>query len=105
MEPINDTLWEVAKQRAKFKKQLTSYVLVNAFLWCLWLFSGDNQYRQRHLNNEYFEEHFLNFQLPWPVWVMFFWGIGLVSAYLKAYHGNNVFSAEKEYEKLKNQSK
>ena len=105
MEPINDPLWEIAKKRAKFKKQLTSYVLVNAFFWCIWLFQGHNQYGQRQLNNDYVEEHFLDFHMPWPVLVMFFWGIGLVSAYLKAYHSNDIFSTEKEYEKLKNQDK
>jgi hypothetical protein len=29
------------------------------------------------------------------------WGIGLAFAYAEAYHNNKLFSAEKEYEKMK----
>ena len=77
-------LWEVAKQRAAFKKSLTSYVLVNTFLVGIWYFTSG-----RH------DGHF------WPIWPILGWGLGLGIQYVNAYHGTNIFSAEKEFENLK----
>lgn len=82
--PQDDTLWQVARQRAAFKRSVVSYIVVNAFLVGIWFFSS------AHYN--YF----------WPKWPMLGWGIGLVFQYLGAYQGNNFFSAQKEYDKLKN---
>ena len=100
MEPINDSLWEIAKQRARFKKQLISYIIVNAFLWGIWFFSN---YNDSYGINE--SNSITKYNLPWPAWVMLGWGIGLVFAYLRAYQDNTFFNAEKEYEKLKNETK
>ncbi len=80
-------LWEMAEARVGFKKHLTTYVLVNIFLWILWYFT-DNTYRS---------------SIPWPAFVTFFWGIGIVSHYVRAYHNQGQDAVRKEYEKLKQQ--
>ena len=79
----DDALWRVAKKRASFKWSLFSYLIVNAFLVGVWYFttgSGSNF---------------------WPIWPILGWGLGIALQYFEAYHGNNVFSVQKEYEKLK----
>jgi 2TM domain len=82
----NNELWETARRRAGFKKSLTSYLLVNTFLIGIWYFTtGGNS------------QHF------WPIWPILGWGLGLAFQYANAYMGTQIFSAEKEYEKLKNQ--
>lgn len=80
----DETLWQTAQKRAKFKSSLVSYLLVNAVLIAIWAF-GDR-------------DHF------WPMYVMLFWGPGLAIKYFKAYHLTGILSAEKEYEKLKNEN-
>ncbi len=81
----DEMLWRIAKKRAAFKWSFSSYVFVNAFLIAVWYFSSGP--------DSYF----------WPIWVMLWWGIGLLFQYLSAYQGNNMFTAEQEYERLKNQ--
>jgi hypothetical protein len=39
------------------------------------------------------------------MWTLLGWGLGIAFQYAGAYHGNQPFSTEKEYEKLKNQQK
>ena len=81
----DNQLWIVAKRRAAFKIGAFTYVAVNAMLVAIWYFtSGPGSYF-------------------WPIWSMLGWGIGVISQYFHAYHGNELFSAQKEYEKLKNQ--
>ena len=48
-------------KRREFYEHLTSYIGVNVMLWSIWLFTGPD-----------FDG------LPWPVWVTFFWGMGMV---------------------------
>jgi hypothetical protein len=81
-------LWYVARKRASFRGHLVSYILVNAFLWLLWIFSASNSYRG----------------IPWPLWSTFGWGIGLAFHYASAYLSTGERLAEKEYEKLSNKS-
>jgi hypothetical protein len=83
-------LWKIAKKRAGFKQNLFSYLIVNLFLWGLWWLAAG---QKGH-----------NTKIPWPVWVMLAWGIGLVFNYLEAYTGGDKHSmAEDEYERLKRQ--
>lgn len=86
MEPINRDphLWHQAKARARFKASLFTYFLVNALLWAIWALTG------RHAN-----------PIPWPLWVTFFWGIGLVAQGVSIYGllGQSQL-AEREYERL-----
>ena len=89
METKDEILWQIARKRAGFKKHLISYVIVNCFLWAVWFASGRefDQY-------DYF---------PWPIWIMFWWGVGLVYNFADAYLFNNKNAIQQEYEKLKNQ--
>jgi hypothetical protein len=41
--------------------------------------------------------------MPWPVWPMLGWGLGLAFQYFKAYNGNKNDLALKEFDKLKQQ--
>ncbi len=87
-------LWEIAQKRAAFKKHLTSYVILNAFFWAIWFFTGG-------ITKVYNGQ----FNLPWPVWPALGWGIGLAFHYRDAYVTPKSNAVEQEYEKLKNQNK
>lgn len=86
----DEQLWQQAKKRAGFQRSLASYFVVNTFLWLIWWFTagknGDNR------------------DLPWPIWPMLGWGMGLLFQYLNAYGGSKNDLVEKEYEKLKNKA-
>lgn len=79
-------LWEIAKRRASFKYHLLCYILFNAFFWVLWTFNGQHGYSHNGL--------------PWPVWPMMGWGIGVLFHFLGAYVFSGRHDTEKEYEKL-----
>ena len=81
-------LWELAKNRAGFKNHVTAYVIINAFLWAMWYFSGPRIY------------HGSDF--PWPLWTTLGWGIGLAFHFAGAYVFPKANSVEREYQKLKN---
>lgn len=89
-EPRDEKLWALAKKRADFQRSLASYFIVNAFLWLIWWFSSGR--------------HGTGTRIPWPVWPMLGWGIGIFFQYLNAYGGSRTDLVEKEYEKLKNKS-
>ena len=80
--------WKTAIRRAKFKRSLLSYVLVILFLWAIWWFT----------DGRYYDDEW---GIPWPVWVMLGWGLGLVFQYLRAYGGDDEDRVEKEYNRLK----
>ena len=80
-------LWKLAKKRVGFKKNLASYIVINSMFWVLWYFT------------EYQEEN--GGGVPWPVFPMIGWGIGIVFGFIKAYVNINPDAVEKEYEKLK----
>lgn len=81
-------LWELAKRRASFKQHLTTYLIVNAFLWILWYLTGGRTYGSDGI--------------PWPVWPTLGWGIGLAFHFFGAYAGDGHNAIEKEYDKLQN---
>ncbi len=86
----DEELWRKAKKRAAFQRSLAAYFVVNAFLWFIWWFTAGSKGENR--------------DMPWPIWPMFGWGIGLLFQYLNAYGGGKKDLEEKEYEKLKNKS-
>lgn len=92
-ETKDEKLWRMAKKRAAFKRHLFSYVLVNSFLWVIWFFSG-------HFTSSYYDGYNEGFHFPWPLFIMFFWGIGLAFDFFHSYYGYKENMIEKEYRKL-----
>lgn len=88
-EQRDDKLWQLAKKRADFQRSLASYFIMNVFFWAIWWFTSG-----RHGNTG----------IPWPVWVMIGWGLGLMFQYMNAYGGGKKDLIEKEYDKLKNKN-
>jgi len=86
----DDQLWRKARARVGFKRSLMAYLLVNTMLIGIWY------YTTYQIGSYYYF---------WPFWPMFGWGIGLIFQYINAYHSNDIFSVDKEFEKLKNQNK
>ncbi len=46
-------------KKLNFYRTLTSYIIINAFLWILWLMTGSSY--------------------PWPIWVSLGWGMAWLS--------------------------
>ena len=86
-QSTDERLWRIAKKRANFRKSLFSYLVINAFLWGIWWFTGG---RLTGSGN-----------YPWPIWVMLGWGVGLGFQYFEAYIGDKNDLAMEEYKKLK----
>ena len=86
-EGKDSELWELAHKRAGFKRHLVTYIIINAFFWALWFFSGEGLEE-----GEFF---------PWPVWPMLGWGIGIAFHFMGAYVMPQTYSVENEYKKLK----
>lgn len=87
-EQKDQQLWAIAKRRARFKRELVIYFVINAFLWLIWLLTSKGSYAGG---------------IPWPVWPTAGWGIAMLIQYFEAYKYPKENTAEKEYEKLKQQ--
>jgi hypothetical protein len=85
-EEKDPLLWNLAKKRASFRAHATTYVSVNAFLWILWAFGS--------------REHLGESGIPWPVFSMAGWGIGLFFHFINAFVRQENSRVEKEYERL-----
>lgn len=83
-------LWHIAQKRVSFKYYVGTYIVINAFFWILWYFSGQQSSPEGW---------------PWPVWPMIGWGIGLFFHWMGAYVFPRENTVEREYEKLKHQGK
>jgi len=90
MEQRDEELWKIAQRRAKFQGSLISVVVISMILWAIWWFTGGIERRPG--------------RMPWPLWAMFGMGIYLLLQFIRAYKTDKNTLAEKEYEKLKNQS-
>jgi hypothetical protein len=88
MKVTDEELWKIAKKRAAFQQQLKLYVVVNILLWVIWYLTA---YRNNVATN----------LLPWPVWPMVGWGIGLLFTYLDAYGNSKETTTQREFERLK----
>jgi cytochrome c oxidase assembly factor CtaG len=83
----NPELWDIAQRRASFKRNVLAYLVMSVFFWIIWYLSG---------------QHTGPRGIPWPVWPMLGWGLGIVFQYIKAYVQTGDRTAENEYEKLIN---
>lgn len=86
MDSRDEKLWKIARRRAHFQRDLVSYLFTNAILIVIWyLTSGSHGYF-------------------WPIWVLAFWGIGILTQYYWAYiKPSDLDLAEREYQKLVDQ--
>lgn len=66
---IREKIEKKYKERAGLIAHATPFIIVNGMLWMIWLFTGG-------LGNP---------GLPWPVWITFFWGIGMFSHFMSYY--------------------
>lgn len=78
-------MWQVAKSRAAFRTHLMTYLIINGALWAIWLLTGGAD---------------RNDDVPWPLWPMLGWGIGLAFSYYNAFHKDPIGDTYREYEKL-----
>lgn len=88
-EERDPVLWDIARKRASFKTGLITYLVVNAFLWGIWFFTGSRSG---------------SYGWPWPIWPTLGWGVGVIFHYFRAYVHNEGDAAEREYDKLKNKT-
>jgi hypothetical protein len=84
-------LWKIAQRRAGFRTHVLIYFIMNILFWTIWYLSLKNTPNPPTRIDK----------IPWPVWPMVGWGIGVFFNYLSAYR-NTSSMAEKEYQKLKN---
>ncbi|MEO9020812.1 MAG: 2TM domain-containing protein [Ginsengibacter sp.] len=90
-ETKDPELWKIAQKRAGFKYHVLIYFIMNIFFWTLWYIGlKDTASSPVAIDT-----------IPWPVWPMLGWGIGVFFNYLAAYKSGNSM-AQKEYDKLKN---
>lgn len=84
-------LWKIAKRRTRFKYHVLIYFIMNLFFWTLWYISlKNNSSLPARIET-----------VPWPVWPMVIWGIGIFFNYLGAYKNKGSIT-QKESDKLKN---
>ncbi|RYY41796.1 MAG: 2TM domain-containing protein [Chitinophagaceae bacterium] len=79
-------LWRIARRRAGFRRHVFTYLVMNAFFWAIWFFTGGRNYGGG---------------IPWPVWPTLGWGICIAMKWYHAFGpGSHADPAEGEYEKL-----
>lgn len=83
-------LWKLAKKRVSFKRHLTSYLIINTFLWLIWALDISNVENSQ--------------EFAWPVFCTLGWGIGVAFDYLGTYVFPKSNSIEKEFERLKSKN-
>lgn len=83
---MNDSaLRRMARKRVEFRQHLYIYIVINAFLIVLNIWSSPGFW--------------------WFLFILFFWGIGLVSHFYDAYMGGSEEAVEREFRKLKARKK
>ena len=70
----------VAEARYGFLWHLPIYIVVNLVLVAVWLFSGAG--------------------FPWPIFPIFFWGIGVVGHYIAAYRNSGQNWVNRETDRI-----
>jgi hypothetical protein len=88
-EELRKKARKIAKDKSDFYIHFVIYIAVNAFLFAQWwAVAGIDVF-------------------PWPVFVLFGWGIGVAAHGITVFRGEGYIDqqAEKEYQKLKKQGK
>ncbi len=84
-EEIREIATHRVRRRRGFYSHLTAYILVNLMLVAIWYFTGAGYF--------------------WPMWVILFWGIGLIFNAVAACSKHDISwetkEVEKEVEKIK----
>ena len=71
------------KRKREFKTAIAAYLVVNAFLWIIWLLSDE----RGDANG-----------VPWPLWVTAFWGLGMVLSAWNVYGQRPISESEVDEE-------
>jgi len=71
---------QIAEVRYGFLWHLPIYIIVNLGLVAIWYYSGAG--------------------FPWPIFPIFFWGLGVFAHYMSAYRGSSEGWIERETEKI-----
>ena len=82
-------LWEVAKKRVSFRYHFGVYLAMIPVFWGIWYWTSCSVDRA-------------SIQLPWPIFPMFGWGIGVLFHYLSAYRKLGDKAVNEEFKKLRN---
>jgi len=84
-EELRKKARKIAKEKSDFYIHLVIYIAVNAFLFAQWWFITGGEVS------------------PWPIFVLFGWGIGVASHGISAFRGEGYIEhqTEKEYQRLK----
>lgn len=80
------------KQQRGFSIHLGVYITVHLFLWLVW-FIATRAMESLGFRNE-FPFNFAYF--PWPLLIMFGWGIGIVAHGMRVYFGSGAAAAARE---------
>ncbi len=70
----------IAEARYGFRSHLAIYIIVNLALVAIWYYSGAG--------------------FPWPIFPILFWGVGVFSHYMGAYHTPGGSWIDRETEKI-----
>ena len=71
---------QIAETRYGFLWHLPIYIIVNLSLVAIWYFSGAG--------------------FPWPIFPIFFWGIGVIGHYIAAYRSSGEGWIQRETQKI-----
>ncbi len=71
---------QIAEARYGFMGHLPTYLIVNLALVIIWYYSGTG--------------------FPWPIFPIFFWGLGLFAHYMSAYRSSGGGWIQRETEKI-----
>lgn len=74
------------KRKREFRAAIAAYLIVNAFLWIIWLLSDE----RGDANG-----------IPWPLWVTVFWGLGMVMSAWNVYGQKPISDSEVDEEMRK----
>ena len=84
-EEIRNLAIQRVRHKRGFFSHLAVYLIINAFLWCMWALSASGM-------SSWYGWGMHGTTFPWPVFITVFWGIGLVS------HAMGVFAFHSGWE-------